>query len=342
MRPRALAAPALLGLLLLVPPSLSGPGSADVFPMAWNVPVPPPPLPVVRTDIAAARMDHFIVIAGGNAPDDGDLGTRVDLFDAFANAYIHGILPPLPVAVHNPAVVAVGSQVLVLGGKLLAPQGVEVASPLTWVLDTRIPIGLRQWLPGPPLPEGVSSPMAVTDGFQHLWLFGGFEQSGQASGKAWTMPVLAGNPAGLWLPLADMPVPRARGGAVQFDNQRIVLVGGESAPLAPTSEVDVYDVAANAWSQAAPLPTPREDLSVVRGADGIYAMGGRTPALPSAAVEFYDQDVQQWVALSPMPQAQWGAAAVGFLDDMYLFGGHDAQGDPTRLAQRAHVIEDLP
>jgi hypothetical protein len=330
---------AALPLVLLL---LAAPAAAEVFPVAWGLQVQP--LPVPRTDLGAANMGEFFVFIGGDAPSEDGYGTRVDVYDAFAQSWVQEhVLPPLPVALHDAAVVAMGPDLLVIGGALHGAQGSQIVSPATWILDTRLPIALRAWVPFTPLPFPVQHAMVATDTFTHLWVFGGAGQDGLPTAHAWQMGSLGdGTPDGVWLPLADMPTPRAWGGAVQFSNQEVFLVGGESGVLTPTDAVDVLDVATGAWSQAAPLPLPREDLAVFRSGGGIYAVGGRTPTFASATVQFFDQETRAWVQLPDMPHEQWGMASVGFLDDMYLFGGHDAVGDPTRMAQRAHVDEGLP
>jgi N-acetylneuraminic acid mutarotase len=94
---------------------------------------------------------------------------------------------------------------------------------------------------------------------------------------------------------------------------RIYVLGG--AALTPnshiyqghvTNTVQAYDPRTNRWTLVAPMPTAREALAAVTGADGrIYAIGGsRTPFgfqdsnVPRAVrtVEIYDPRTNRWSA----------------------------------------------
>ena len=85
------------------------------------------------------------------------------------------------------------------------------------------------------------------------------------------------------------------------------------------------------WSTVAPMPTARDRLAAVAGADGlIYAIGGMSSAGASNAVEAYDPMTNSWSARAPMPTPRFELAAVLGTDGrIYAVGGDFADvSDP--------------
>lgn len=91
------------------------------------------------------------------------------------------------------------------------------------------------------------------------------------------------------------PLPQAQGGlaAAVYDG-KICVFGGEyftpggGGGVYP--ETWVYDAAADAWSEAAPMPTPRHGLGAVAGPDGVYVIAGAAEAggaATTAALEVF-------------------------------------------------------
>jgi N-acetylneuraminic acid mutarotase len=80
---------------------------------------------------------------------------------------------------------------------------------------------------------------------------------------------------------------------------------------------------AGTWSTAAQMPTARDRLAVVVGADGlIYAIGGSASGGRTAVVEVYNPTTNSWSARTPMPTARYGFAAVlGNDGKIYTIGG---------------------
>ncbi len=77
------------------------------------------------------------------------------------------------------------------------------------------------------------------------------------------------------------------------------------------------------WSTVADLPTPREELAAVLGADGlIYTIGGRVGGSKSGLVEVYNPSTNSWSTRTPMPTPRYGlAAVVGNDGKIYAIGG---------------------
>jgi N-acetylneuraminic acid mutarotase len=77
---------------------------------------------------------------------------------------------------------------------------------------------------------------------------------------------------------------------------------------------------AGTWSTVAPMPTARDQLVAVVGADGlIYAIGGLGG---SSLVEVYNPATDSWSARTPMPTPRYGfTAVVGNDGKIYTIGG---------------------
>ncbi|HYD46576.1 MAG TPA: kelch repeat-containing protein, partial [Phenylobacterium sp.] len=126
----------------------------------------------------------------------------------------------------------------------------------------------------------------------------------------------------LWGQAGLMPKAQCETVALTLD-ERVHLIGGRAPKGAANAEWQdqgdialhqVFDPAANRWSEATPAPTARNSAA---GAviDGLaYVVGGRTVAGGNlATLERYDAKADAWETLRPMPQASGGlaAAAVG-------------------------------
>ena len=110
--------------------------------------------------------------------------------------------------------------------------------------------------------------------------------------------------------------------------------GGDCAPCAlglhcaqtvdcQSGTCDVDTCRAGTWSTVAAMPTARQDLVAVAGADGkIYTIGGTSTAGASAVVEVYDPNANSWTTKAAMPTPRYGMAAVLGTDDrIYVIGG---------------------
>ncbi|MEP6860210.1 MAG: kelch repeat-containing protein [Deltaproteobacteria bacterium] len=77
------------------------------------------------------------------------------------------------------------------------------------------------------------------------------------------------------------------------------------------------------WSTVAPMPTARDRLAAVAGADGlIYAIGGMSSTGASNAVEAYDPMTDSWSTRAAMPTPRFELAAVLGTDGrIYAIGG---------------------
>ena len=182
------------------------------------------------------------------------------------------------------------------------------------------------WREGPGIPNPRHHPhLQSHDG--KLYVFGGFEPS--SAEAMWVMQ------AGGWQLDADgwnvMPdAPALVGEAVTTSLTDGLHIAGGRTPLGTpnavwTDHVDtghhfVFD--GSSWSEAAPLPTPRNSATAEVIGDLWHIVAGRTVrGGNSTAHEAYSLAEDRWYTLAPMPQGQGGLAS-GVIDGgLYAFGG---------------------
>jgi large repetitive protein len=88
---------------------------------------------------------------------------------------------------------------------------------------------------------------------------------------------------------------------------------------------DVYDVATQTWSTAAPLPVRVNMVQAVALDGKIYVIGGmrrwRTPTVESAEVWIYDQVTNSWSTGAPMPRPRGAGGVAVYRGKIYYAGG---------------------
>ena len=128
---------------------------------------------------------------------------------------------------------------------------------------------------------------------------------------------------------APMPTQR-RGLAAAVVGNSIFAIGGSNG-FTPQSGTpfdvnEVYDIAADAWSVASPMPTPRMDVVAAAHGGKIYVVGGYNPFLcppfgTCHTLEIYDPAHDTWSTGAPMPTAR-GSLAVGTKgNNLYAIAG---------------------
>lgn len=195
----------------------------------------------------------------------------------------------------------------------------------------------NNWSKGPALPEARHH-LALVFHDGALYAISGF--AGDSSGgwqmqrSLWRLSDLSG----AWEALASMDKPQSEAVSVS-DGDVIRMIGGrtpkgnsnkEWTDQSDTSLHQVYSPATNEWSNAAPLPSPRNSSAGVAHDGKVYVISGRTVAGGNnPAVHVYDGMEDSWRALAPLPkpttqsapQGQGGLAAALWGDKIYAFGG---------------------
>jgi hypothetical protein len=111
--------------------------------------------------------------------------------------------------------------------------------------------------------------------------------------------------------------------AVVASEGKIHAIGGRlTGPADRTGQHDVYDPVTNAWTSAAPLPTPRSGVAAVLYKGMILVLGGELPpghTFPEN--EGFDAKADRWVTLAPMPAGRHGFGGAVIGPNVYFVGG---------------------
>ena len=276
-------------------------GAAGAAPLQWDTRAP---MPLPRTEVAAAAVGNEIVVVGGFTIDGG-ASRRADAYSPARDSWRR--LPDLPIGVHHAMAVGVAGKAYVLGGYT----GTGATLRTAFVLEN----GAWRALPRMPFPRAAAG--AGVSG-RRIVVAGGIGESRRLARTAlvfdlrtrrWssapgptprehlgvtslagTIYAVAGRTAGLdtnllqfesWRPGQArwqrlQPIPDSRGGtgAAALRGQ-IVSAGGEE-PDGTIAEVLAYRIAEKRWIRLADLPTPRHGVGVAAVAGRVYVIGGGT------------------------------------------------------------------
>jgi serine/threonine-protein kinase PknK len=268
------------------------------------------PIPLPRTEVAAARLGSEIVLVGGFVAD-GSSTKRVDAYSPQTNRWRR--LADLPAAVNHAMAASTGHSLYVVGG-YGAERRAFVLSRGRWRELRRLPapraaagaaiVGRRLYVVGGVATHGrLAKQMLVFNLRTRRWSFAPgptLREHLAVTSIDGTVYALAGRSGGTnfdyfegyataqrrWRRFPRIPDPRGGTGAAVVGD-RIVSVGGEetAGTIAP---VYAYSVNTKRWARLPDLPTPRHGLAVVAFGNRVYAIaGGPRPGLyVSAANEF--------------------------------------------------------
>jgi N-acetylneuraminic acid mutarotase len=284
----------LLVLLVLAPAGAAAPA-------AWSGHAP---LPVPRTEVAAAVVGPEIVLVGG-FESDGSASARVDAYSPALDRWRR--LPDLPVPVHHSTAVGHQGRVYVLGGYAAGGAPLRTAYVFrggSWRALPRMPspraaagaavAGGRLIVAGGVTRTSGSrlarTALAFDLRMQRWSVLAGPTPREHLGVTAWAGVVytVAGRTSGLdtnvttfealgrgekrWRRLPGVPDPRGGTGATALRGL-VVSVGGEE-PGGTIREVFAYRVAARTWRRLDDLPTPRHGLGVAALAGRVFVIGG--------------------------------------------------------------------
>ena len=286
----------LLGLVLLLSASLGAAATVQ-----WEA---RSPLPLPRTEVAAAVVGNEIAVVGGfNA--DGSHSARADMYSPSLDRWRR--LPDLPASVHHGMAVGHQGRLYVLGG--YGHDGAPLRSAFAFEN------GRWRALPRLPFPRAAAG-AAVAGG--RIVIAGGVARVSGArlarnalsfdlrsrrwaivpgptprehlgvTALAGTVYAVAGRTSGLdtnvthfqsyrpgdrrWRTLPAVPDARGGTGAAALDS-RIVSVGGEE-PSGTIREVYAYRASTRTWQRLEDLPTPRHGLGVAAFGGRVFVIGG--------------------------------------------------------------------
>lgn len=227
------------------------------------------------------------------------------------------ILPPTPTSRTEAAVAILDQKIYIIGG--FSPQGV---TDLVEIFD----LATGEWYEGAPLPEPRHhAAIAVTD--DTLFIIGGFTSG------FWnpSSDVFAYNPdLNQWSQKSSMPTPRGALAAGIVDG-KLFAIGGANKKnfrLINTNANEMYDPESDQWTSLAPLPTPRDHLTVSSFNGKIYAIGGRINVNYNQNLdsnEVFNPETNSWSELSPLPTARSGITSQVLFGNIFVLGGESEE-----------------
>lgn len=256
------------------------------------------------------------VVVGGLKGLLGRTVADVDILDAGSGRWREG--PSLPEPRHHPAAASIEGAVYVTGGSRRA---INWAPEQTvWVLRP----GEDSWARLPVMPEGRMGHAMVAAGGK-LYVIGG---------RGRTSRVLIYDRTLGWSTGAAMPLQRDHLAAV-FAEGKIYAIGGRDDAI--VRRVDVYDIAADSWSEAPALPAATSGMSAELLGDGrIHVIGGEDPGTIGGGVISRHftlaPGATEW-STGPRPLlAVHGAASDEVAGILIIAGGSRRQGAWSVLA----------
>lgn len=245
--------------------------------------------------------------------------------------FAHEAPPALPEAVQEIYPAVYKNKIWVAGGissTLPAEQGNMTDKVHFWSTEE------KQWQQAPSLPEGRHHTYLQAAAGK-LFAFGGFINSEQGQWLNTADVLLLDETKNAWRKVAELPIPLSETvGAVI--NGKIHLAGGRSPQSkqngqwqhsTDTAAHFVFDPLNYTFSQAKPLPSPRNSAATVVTDNGWVVIGGRQIGGNNLTdVLIYDVDNNNWRSLPPLPEARAGHAAALKGDYIYIFGGEHHSG----------------
>ncbi|HZB03321.1 MAG TPA: kelch repeat-containing protein [Actinomycetota bacterium] len=130
-----------------------------------------------------------------------------------------------------------------------------------------------------------------------------------------------------WRTMAAAPTERTEVAAALADG-RIVVAGGFAEPDRTVDTVEIYDLAADAWSAGPPLPIPVNHAMAAGLGSAVFVFGGYTAEGPPTDRAFAFRG-GQWEELPPMPEPRSAGGAAVVEGHVYVVGGVGPDGVAT-------------
>ena len=303
VRRRFLTATAVLGLSGLL--AAADGRSAD--PAGWRSSAP---VPVPRTEVAAAAVGGEAVVVGGFLADGSNTG-RADAYSPRSNRWRR--LPDLPVTVDHAAAARWRGRMIVAGG-----YGADRA-PLR---DVHALVDGR-WRALPDMPEGRAAAAAAVAG-DTLYVVGGIAESPLGRGLARRALALELR-TGRWR-MVPGPTPREHLAAASVGGRVYALAGRLAGLDTNRGDLEVYDAAARSWRRLPPVPDPRGGTGATALGGRIVSIGGEAPGGTQAQVWAYTVAERRWQRLPDLPRPRHGLGVVALNDRVYALAGGPQPG----------------
>ncbi len=205
------------------------------------------------------------------------------------------------------------------------------------------------------LPSAITHMNAVVDG-RSVWLAGGFKDGypGHAIDEVWRYDIDDDR----FFAAEPLPEPRA-GGGLALVGRRLHYIGGLMSDRdTDSSDHWVIDLdGSGTWTNAAPMPAPRNQFGTINLNGQIYVMGGQLghdsrngqPGLDQTRVDIYDPSTDSWRAGPDLPKPHSHAEGSTLLSEgrIFVIGGRAETRNEAAIWVLSHegewsLFADLP
>jgi N-acetylneuraminic acid mutarotase len=268
------------------------------------------PVPVARTEVAAAAVRGEAVVVGGFVADGSNVA-RGDAYSPRTNTWRR--LPDLPVSVDHAAGAAWRGRMIVAGGYGADRRPLRDA----FLLED----GRWSALPRMPVNRAAAAGAVVGDTF---YLVGGVSETPlgrELARSAFALDLRTRR----WRTVAG-PQPREHLAAAAARGRVYALAGRLAGTDTNRGEFEVYDPATRRWRRLAPIPDPRGGTGAAAIDGRIVSVGGEAPGGTQRLVYAYDLAARRWRRLPSLPTPRHGLGVVALGDRVYALAGGPQPG----------------
>src|SRR3954454_21959146 len=268
------------------------------------------PLPLARSEVAAAALGTQVAVVGGFVAD-GASSARVDLYRAKSDTWTRA--PDLPAPVNHSTAAALGGRLVVAGG-YGAPRSAWVLASGRWRALARVAAARAGGRPAGRAAAGA----AVLGG--RLYVVGGIGDRGLAR-NALEFDVRRGR----WRPVAG-PTPREHLAVVAAQG-RLYALGGRTAGFDTNlATVESWRPGERAWRREPTLPEPRGGTGAAVIGARIVSVGGEAPQGTIPSVYVFDTRSRTWSRAGDLPRPRHGLGVATVDSTVYVVGGGPEPG----------------
>jgi N-acetylneuraminic acid mutarotase len=281
-----------------------------------------PPLPVPRSEVAAAATARYIAVVGGFMLD-GSTSSRVDLYVPPDRTWLR--LDDVPVEANHAMAAGLGGRIYVVGG--YGADGHRRRDAFVYAN------GRWQRLPSLPLERAAGGAAMIGE---QLYVVGGttgLPGVGDARRLARAMLVYDPNRR-RWSQLPG-PTPREHLGVAALAGKLYVAGGREAGYDTNLRLFEVYDPATRRRRRLARLPSARGGTGLAAVGTRLVSAGGEEPGGSIASVYRYTPSTNRWSRLADLPTPRHGLGVVGFGGRVYVIGGGPTPGLSTSGANES-------
>lgn len=265
------------------------------------------PVPVPRTEVAAAPLGKEIAVVGGYLRNGQNTG-RADAYSPVRNRWRR--LPDLPVTVDHAMAAGAAGRLYVVGGY----------GPGSIARDTAFVFRRGRWTALPLMPAPRAAAGAAIVG-RKLYVVGGVEAPGRLARDAFAYDLDAAR----WSTIRG-PRPREHLGAAALGG-RVYAVAGRTGGLDSNLDmVEAFDPPSGRWRAVPPVPGTRGGTAAAAVAGRLLSVGGEEPGGTIPTVYAYSPSTRRWTQLPRMRTSRHGLGLVGWRGRAYALAGGPQPG----------------